>query len=140
MSSENCRQNSALLSRNLQNRRGCGAMAQVHQLLLLSTVRVMTHGSKAASNFLLCPASTRMYSCAILALLPVGVHPKIKPYLVGETARGLSPLLQRCPTLTLGSKNYSDSFPCLSTGVGISSGEMTRGEDLPLPNPFNLSV
>jgi hypothetical protein len=50
--------------------------------------------------------------------------------------RGLSPLLQRCPTSTLGSKS-SDSFPRSSTGVGISGDEINyRGVNLPLPQPF----
>jgi hypothetical protein len=36
-------------------------------------------------------------------VIPFGwLHLKIKLYLVGETVRGLSPLLQQCPTLTLG--------------------------------------
>ena len=58
---------------------------------------------------------------------------------VGETTRGLLPLIQRCPTSTLGSNKYSDLFPHSSTGgVGISSDEMKRGADLPLPNPFQF--
>jgi hypothetical protein len=49
------------------------------------------------------------------------------------------PLIQRCPTSTLGSNKYSDLFPHSSTGgVGISSDEMKRGADLPLPNPFQF--
>ena len=39
-------------------------------------------------------------------VIPFGwLHPLIKPYFVGETARCLSPLLRQSPTSTLGSKN-----------------------------------
>ncbi len=111
--------------------------------------------SKAASNFLLATTCTDRnvlmhYSCTFFLLgslsrqnvfIPYGwLHPKIKPCLVGEIVRGLLTLLQQCPTLTVGSKNYSDLSPRSSTGVGILSDEMTRGADLPLPNPSNSSV
>jgi hypothetical protein len=44
------------------------------------------------------------------------------------------------PNFDPGEQNKSDSSPRSSTGVGISSDEMTRGVDLPLPNPFYFSV
>ena len=44
------------------------------------------------------------------------------------------------PNFDPGEQNISDSSPRSSTGVGISSDEMTRGVDLPLPNPFYSSL
>jgi hypothetical protein len=41
------------------------------------------------------------------------------------------------PNFNPGEKKISDLSPSSSTGVGISSDEMTRGVDLPLPNPFD---
>ncbi len=84
-------------------------------------------------RFFLLGSSSRRH-----VVIPFGwLHPLIKPYLVGETARCLLPLLPGCPTSTLGSKS-SDLFPRSSTGVGISSDEIIRGCRLTPPKPFQF--
>ena len=116
------------------------------------------HASSPASNVQqqrdyktssLQPASTRMYSCPIVALLPFEkfvsstcnhpffglLHPQIKLYLVGETMRGLSTLLTHSPTSTLGGKLLLWFVaPCVHWCGYFEQWNIYLGIDLPLPN------
>jgi len=131
---------------------GCGAFAQVHQLYIC--VQLATLGCKAASNFLLATSTTRMYSCAILALLPVGKFVSSTcshPFWMAAPSDQTIPRRRNCkrplavaptmPNFDPGVGPCCDPSPRLSTGVGISGDEINyRGADLPLPKPFQLSM
>jgi hypothetical protein len=95
------------------------------------------------------PASTRMYSCAILALLPVGKFVSSTcshPFWMAAPSDQTIPRRRKCerplavaptmPNFDPGVGPCCDPLPRSLTGVGISGDEINyRGADLPLPKP-----